>query len=437
MRGAAACLLLVAATRAQDAPPLAGHWDGALTREGAVQLLSLDVDAHGARCSIPELALYDEPVAELALDGDALALRLLYGRFEGRLHAGAGELLASNERWGPPLRLHLKRTPAPPPAVERRELSVTTDDGTLPATLLLPAQRPAGVRLPGLVALHGSEVLARSAWEYRGTGEALARAGLAVLLFDRRGAQDPQADDGPSFERLADDALAALALLEAQPEVDAGHTGLLGPSQGGWIAPLAATRGAGVDFLVLFSAPGVGVFEQELQAVAGRLREDEFPPEDVDAALDFTRAVLRAARAGPEAWEALQPRLAAAAAAPWAEVVQIPQQPGDLAWWAAHDHEAGPVMARVRCPVLAFWGELDPLVPPALNEPPLRAALAGAGNTDVTTRTWPGCGHDLERRGTLLGGAWDWPHGAWLWPRKPPGLFEEVARWVAERQPAG
>lgn len=429
-RASFAAALCLAAARAQDAVPLAGHWEGAFTREGAVQLVSLDVDAGGARCTIPDLALFDEPVEDLELDAGSVVLPLLYGRFEGRLHAEAGEIMARNDRWDPPLRLHLKRAPAPPPAVERRALEVATDAGPLPATLLLPAQRAAGARLPGLVALHGSDVLTRASWEYRAWGEALARAGLAVLLFDRRGS-DSGVD--PTFERLADDALAALATLDAQPEVDARTSGLLGASQGGWIAPLAATRGDGVDFLVLVSAPGVGVFEQELQAVAGRLREEQHPDEEVAAALDAARAVLQAARGGPGAWDALQPRLAAAAAAPWAEFVQLPAGPEELAWWAAHDHEAAPVLQRVRCPVLACWGELDPLVPPALNEPPLREALLAGGNTDLTTRTWPGCGHDLERRATLRGGAWDWPEGAWLWPRKPPGLFEELARWVAAR----
>jgi hypothetical protein len=315
----------------------------------------------------------------------------------------------------------------------RRELSVPAAGVELPATLLLPAGLPAGARVPGLVALHGSEVIERGAWEYRAAGEALARLGLAVLLYDRRGAHAPADAAQPAFAVLADDALAALHVLEAQPEVDAAHSGLLGPSQGGWIAPLAASRGAGVDFLVLTSAPGVGVFEQELQAVEGRLRAEERPEPEIAAALDFTRAVLAAARAGGDAWRTLEPRLAATAAAPWAGFVQVPASPADLADWAALDHEAAPALERVRCPVLAFWGELDPLVPPALNVEPLRAALARGGNGDVTTRVWPGCGHDLEQRRRLVGDDWAWPDSLWLWARKPPGLHEEIAAWVRAR----
>jgi len=434
VRTAALALLLAAAARAQGAVALAGHWEGAFSREGAVQLVALDVAADGsARCDIPELALFGEPVEELALDGDALRVGLLYGAFEGRHFAEAGEIAAVNPRWGPPVRLHLKRAPPPPPAVVRRELRVPAGDVELSATLLLPAGLPTGARVPGLVALHGSEVLERGAWEYRAAGEALARLGLAVLLYDRRGAHAAEGVDGPAFDVLADDALAALAVLEAQPEVRAERTGLLGPSQGGWIAPLAATRGVGVDFLVLFSAPGVGVLEQELQAVEGRMREEQRVESEIAAARDFTRAVLHSARSGEAAWRALEPTLAEAAAAPWAEFVQIPESPADLAWWAAHDHEAAPTLARVRCPVLACWGELDPLVPPALNVEPLRAALARGGNDDVTIKVWPGCGHDLERRRRLTGDDWTWPDSLWLWARKPPGLFEEVAGWVRAR----
>jgi pimeloyl-ACP methyl ester carboxylesterase len=434
VRAAALALLLAAAARAQDAAALAGHWEGAFSREGAVQLVALDVAPDGsASYDIPELALFREPAEELALDGEALRLALLYGAFEGRHLAAEGEIAAVNPRWGPPVRLHLKRAPPPPAAVVRRALLVPAGDVELQATLLLPAGLPAGARVPGLVALHGSDVIERGAWEYRAAGESLARLGLAVLLYDRRGAHAQKDATNPPFELLAGDALAALAVLEAQPEVLAARTGLLGPSQGGWIAPLAVTRGAGVDFLVLTSPPGVGVFEQELQAVEGRLRAEERPEPEIVAALDFTRAVLAAARAGGDAWRTLEPRLAAAAAAPWAEFVQVPASADDLADWAALDHEAAPVLERVRCPVLAFWGELDPLVPPALNVEPLRAALARGGNGDVTTRVWPVCGHDLERRRRLVGEDWAWPDSLWLWARKPPGLYEEIAGWVLAR----
>jgi pimeloyl-ACP methyl ester carboxylesterase len=431
---AALALLLAAAARAQDAAALAGHWEGAFSREGAVQLLALDVAPDGsAHYDIPELALFHEPVADLALDGDTLRLALLYGEFEGRHLRDAGEIAAVNPRWGPPVRLHLKRAPPPPPAIVRREMRVPAGGVELAATLLLPAGLPAGARVPGLVALHGSDVIERGAWEYRAAGESLARLGLAVLLYDRRGAHAPADAAQPSFEVLADDALAALDVLEAQPEVHSGRTGLLGPSQGGWIAPLAATRGTGVDFLVLASAPGVGVFEQELQAVEGRMRAEERPEAEIAAALDFTRAVLAAARAGGDAWRTFEPRLAVAAAAPWAEFVQVPASPRDFADWAALDHEAAPVLERVRCPVLALWGELDPLVPPALNVEPLRVALVRGGNDDVTTRVWPGCGHDLERRRRLTGDDWAWPDSLWIWARKPPGLYEEIAAWVLAR----
>jgi pimeloyl-ACP methyl ester carboxylesterase len=290
----------------------------------------------------------------------------------------------------------------------------TTVPAQLAGTLLLPLGASATARVPGIVLMHGSEVGDRGAWEYRGWGELLARQGLAVLLYDRRGSgasrpealdartatdagvhrgagagsdQGPDASAGISFDDLAADALAAHALLAGQPQVRADRVGLLGASQSGWIAPLAAMRSREVAFLVLLSPPGVGVFEQELQRVEGEARAFEaddgtvLTDEDVAAAVAFTRALLAACRAPDRvaAFAALAPESAQARAAPWAPLVQVPESAADLDWFAAHDFDPGPTLQQLACPVLAFWGERDAIVPPALNLPPLREALERGG----------------------------------------------------------
>jgi fermentation-respiration switch protein FrsA (DUF1100 family) len=46
----------------------------------------------------------------------------------------------------------------------------------------------------------------------------------------------------------------------------------------------------------------------------------------------------------------------------------------------ASDLDPTTALAKVRCPVFAFFGERDMQIPPATNRPPLEAALARAGN---------------------------------------------------------
>ncbi|MFJ5922511.1 alpha/beta hydrolase family protein [Kitasatospora sp. NPDC092948] len=62
---------------------------------------------------------------------------------------------------------------------------------------------------------------------------------------------------------LADDALAALRLLRARPEVDPARVGLWGLSEGAWVVTLAAGRASDVSFVVTAGASGLGPARQQ------------------------------------------------------------------------------------------------------------------------------------------------------------------------------
>ena len=70
-----------------------------------------------------------------------------------------------------------------------------------------------------------------------------ASRGLAVLTYDKRGCGGSGGDwKTVDLDVLAQDALAGVRWLKAQPGVDASRVGVWGISQGGWIGPLAASR---------------------------------------------------------------------------------------------------------------------------------------------------------------------------------------------------
>lgn len=83
----------------------------------------------------------------------------------------------------------------------------------------------------------------------------LAANGIAALRFDFRGSGESEGD----FEQVTvsgeiDDALAALAFLRQQPEVDDNRIGLIGLSLGGCVAACAAARDRRVKALALWAA---------------------------------------------------------------------------------------------------------------------------------------------------------------------------------------
>lgn len=156
---------------------------------------------------------------------------------------------------------------APSAAYGDEQLTLKSRGAQLAATLLLPAldmPRP----LPAVVLVHGSGRL--TADDMLRNAPRLLAMGLAVLAYDKRGVGSSTGESvnvGTSdsirvFDVLADDALSAVEALSARKDIDASRIGLLGISQGGWIAPLAASRSAKVAFVVCLSGPAVSVGEE-------------------------------------------------------------------------------------------------------------------------------------------------------------------------------
>ena len=124
-------------------------------------------------------------------------------------------------------------------------------------------------RVPAAVLVHGSGRMTRDDMA-RFMAARLNAMGIAVLAYDKRGVGESEGEYsgiGPGnsdrmFGLLAGDALAGVAALASRPEIDPKRIGLIGNSQGGWIAPLAASRSADVAFVVSLSGPAVTVGEE-------------------------------------------------------------------------------------------------------------------------------------------------------------------------------
>ena len=103
--------------------------------------------------------------------------------------------------------------------------------------------------LGGVVLVHGSGDDPGTEWLYN--GDFFVANGFAVLAYDKRGTGRSQGEFTFDFAQLADDAGAAAAYLAGRPDIDAQRVGLSGYSQGGWVAPLAASRHDIVNFVVV------------------------------------------------------------------------------------------------------------------------------------------------------------------------------------------
>ena len=152
------------------------------------------------------------------------------------------------------------------PRAENTDITFESRDARLTGLLRTPSGRG---RHPAVVLVHGSgQVTADQIM--RSPAGRLVAAGFAVFAYDKRGvgrSTGEYTSIGPGnsermFDLLAADAIAAVDTLRGRRDIDPARIGLLGFSQAGWIAPLAASRSRAIKFVAIVSGPAVSVGEE-------------------------------------------------------------------------------------------------------------------------------------------------------------------------------
>ncbi|KJY41304.1 hypothetical protein VR41_13245 [Streptomyces sp. NRRL B-1568] len=212
---------------------------------------------------------------------------------------------------------------------------------------------------PGIVLLGGSGPGPRE--EYRQEAEAFARAGITTLVYDKRTVQYSTLHR--DFGLLTEDALAAVRLLRDRSGVDRHHVGLWGFSEGGWVAPLAASRSSDVAFVVTIGGSGYSPLRTQAWNLTTHLLHRNVTG-------SFERTV----------------------SGPMAQFIDA------AGLFPTADYDPVPVLESLhRTPVLALWGQYDNQVPPRESARIFQRALARAGNEHVVTRFVTGGAHNGHR----------------------------------------
>jgi dienelactone hydrolase len=118
---------------------------------------------------------------------------------------------------------------------------------------------------PAAIIIHGSGTSRRNSVWYLSVAKHLQDNGIAVLLPDKRGSEKSEGEwVGASFEELATDTLSAIEFVKDQQMFEYSTIGLVGMSQGGWIAPIVANQTDDVSFVVSMVGGAVTTDEQLL-----------------------------------------------------------------------------------------------------------------------------------------------------------------------------
>lgn len=309
-----------------------------------------------------------------------------------------------------------------------REIGARFRDGDIELAGTLYEPRGGGP-FPAVILMHGSSPGTRGI--FRPFANRFVSRGVATLIYDKRGFGASGGELPYTYDELARDALAGLRYLQGRSEIEPTEIGLMGFSEGGWTAPLAASRSADIAFLAVVSGGALTPAQQELWEMRTRLEGAGFGPEEIARALDLQRRLndfYRSSEGGDEVLAAVR----RVQEREWFQVAfelspdEIPDSLDQVRYThdpTELDFDALPLLPRVRCPMLFLFGAQDRLVPPFRSAERIRHALSGRKGPDFRVEVLPGADHLL-----LV-----WPLGRQVpIPRFAPGYLRTLTRWILE-----
>jgi pimeloyl-ACP methyl ester carboxylesterase len=337
----------------------------------------------------------------------------------------AGQRLEFKLKGGPDgvaRRMTVTRTPA----------SFSSIGNTLYGELYAPAKPKAVV-----VLVFGSGNDSAVIWNY--VQHLLPIYDIAVFVYDKRGTGRSTGRFTVDFSELADDAIAAVA--EARRLLPDVPVGLMGESQGGWIAPLAAVRSP-VDFVVVSYGLAISPLEEDREEVLGELRAKHYDENVIAKGRELTSITGRIMLSRfTDGVTDLAKFKAAHADEKWLHEVEgdftgpLLRSPDDkftelkaaLGFDAILDYDAQAALRRVRSPMLWVVAGQDTEAPPVPTLEFIRKLQAEPTQLDIAV--FPNADHGIietqERGGELVATA------------QSAGYYDLLADWIRTRKLEG
>ncbi len=307
---------------------------------------------------------------------------------------------------------------APPPRVTQdvpieRALEIATPAGPLGATFVAPAGPG---RHSAVVIVHGSGSSDRDLTygpnaPYRDIATGLAARGVASLRYDKRTKVRPFWFANRVFtvqDETIDDALAAVALLRQQPEVDLNRVVVIGHSLGGMVAPrIASSDRALAGIVIMAGATEASLVDQVVRQFAyiGALPGADTAA--INAQMRMIAPMLERVRAITPADSANTQLLLGAPAAYWLDL-------------AAYSSAA--TLRQIRMPTLVLQGGRDYQV--TIEQLDQWLALLGR-REGLTVRRYPALNHFF-----IAGTGTPRPEEYMVEGHVDPAVIDDIATWV-------
>ena len=235
-------------------------------------------------------------------------------------------------------------------------LSIPGNGFLLAGTLSRPAQST-DTRLPAVVLVGGSGPADRDGVAYGipvlgQIADSLANAGWVVVRYDKRGiGQSGGRAESASLADYAEDVRAALKMLEKRKDVDPKRIAVVGHSEGGLVALIAAAKEKKIAAVGLLATPGLtgaDVVLAQQQRLLNRMTT--LTPEEKQAKVDAQKKIHEAVISG-KGLELLP--------------LDVRRSVDNAEFQSLLTSDPAKLVADVRQPLLIVQGQLDTQVEPA------------------------------------------------------------------------
>ena len=283
--------------------------------------------------------------------------------------------------------------------VDAIPVSIVHGSVRLEGSLYRPRERRG--RLPLIALAHGSEAADR--YSFGPLPLVLAANGFAVLAYDKRGSGASTGEwSAAGVDELADDLIAAIRAVSERADIDSSRIAILGTSEGGWVAPLAASRFHGVKAIVAICGGARTKGDAYVYKIRRERQGAGASPASVDSAVREAEALVAASRM----------RVAQGTASGFDR---------RLSYDPTTDWRG------FRGPVLSMGGEADVLESGPESAEWFRRLFEQAGNADATVRLWPRAHHSLLLGVTGEPGEFRTLRGI---KQLAPGYWDVLLRWL-------
>jgi pimeloyl-ACP methyl ester carboxylesterase len=330
----------------------------------------------------------------------------------------------------------------------QEEVSFTNGGNSFTGTFTYPKENKSGIPgYPAVILITGSGPQERDEEIagfkiFKTIADHLSRNGIAVLRYDDRGTggSTGNVNDATTMD-FAGDVIAAVNYLKSRGDVYS--IGLLGHSEGGIVAPIAAVKSHDVQFIILMAGTGVkgiDILKEQSKLI---MKADKATKQEIDGYLKLLDAIDDAVK-NNRSLDAVKNEIKNSIIDNFDDLpkeqrknIKNPEQyANDVAEmtiaqfsapWMKYfmQYDPAPMLEKVSCPVYVLFGGKDLQVPPKQNEKPILDALKKGGNEEVSVEVFPTANHLFQD--AVTGSPSEYGQ---LKKEFVPGFLDKITEWI-------